>query len=188
MHELAVPLWRQIFSYRYLLNSVYLQSKAKKMSSFECAQLAGTVTLPYKVSLSGNESIPSTTHVSHNNIFLILAIVFMFYYLSPEKVAEDVKITVPCVNSLNFANCILLFVHVYLSIVSFPKSVWNEATYETCQDVSFPGSPEWGTKRSRGKFSRFSRSKASSRKFLPPKIFCWRAEDAEQSVFEPQIQ
>ena len=25
------------------------------------------------------------------------------------------------------------------------------------------------------------------RKFLPPKIFCWQAEDAEHSVFEPQI-
>ena len=26
------------------------------------------------------------------------------------------------------------------------------------------------------------------RKFLPPKISCWRAEDAEHSVLEPQIQ
>ena len=42
---------------------VYLRSKARKMSSFECAQLAGTVTLPYNtLSQSGNETIPSTTH------------------------------------------------------------------------------------------------------------------------------
>ena len=104
---MAVPLWRQIFSYRYLLNSVYLQSKAKKMSSFECAQLAGTVTLPYKVSPSGNESIPSATHTCKpQQHLLILAIVFMFYYLSPEKVAEDVKITVsPCVIHLYFVVC-----------------------------------------------------------------------------------
>ena len=32
------------------------------------------------------------------------------------------------------------------------------------------------------------RSNASSRKFLPPKISHWRAEDAKHSVFEPQIQ
>ena len=42
---------------------VYLRSKPRKMSSFECAQLAGTVTLPYNtLSQSGNETIPSTTH------------------------------------------------------------------------------------------------------------------------------
>ena len=63
------------------------------MSSFECAQLAGTVTLPYNtLPQSGNETIPSTTHTC-KRIFLILETVFMLHYLSPEKIAQDVKIT-----------------------------------------------------------------------------------------------
>ena len=35
---------------------------------------------------------------------------------------------------------------------------------------------------------RPARENLFPRKFIPPKIFCWRAEDPEQSVFEPQIQ
>ena len=35
---------------------------------------------------------------------------------------------------------------------------------------------------------RPARENLFPRKFIPPEIFCWRAEDAKQSVFEPQIQ